>query len=211
MVPRLAIALVLFFALLAGAQVPLQMKPGQVAEVPAFSPAIAEQKCKNWAWAAALETVLRLQGVTLGQRELVTRQQGGEVCDDDFNRFEELPKLVEGEYAREDGSKVRVSASFHAGAPTNVDLLIDSMRRGRPLVLFWKGHAYLLCAVIYDEYIAPSGQRIFEVRQMELRDPYVAAGDERFVTFVKGTDDTSDIDGLMQVSVRPVEEQSWKR
>ena len=211
-VRRLTIAVFLFSAVLACAQAGLQLRPGQIAEVPAFDTVVAEQKCKNWSWAAALETVLRLQGVKLGQRELVTKLQGGEVCDDDFTRFEDLPKLVEGQYAREDGSKVRVSASYQPGAPTNVDDVIVAMRQGHPLVLFWKGRAYLLCGLVYDEYIGPNGQRIFDVRQMKLLDPYFGADDdEQFVTFVKGTDDTNDINGLMQVTVSPVEQQPWKR
>ena len=85
------------------------------------------------------------------------------------------------------------------------------MRQGRPLILFWNGHAYLLCGLLYDEFIASDGGRVFVVREMKLRDPYVAAGDKQFVTFVRGTDDPNDIDGLMQVTVTPVEQQPWKR
>ena len=209
---RLLIASVFLSALTALAQSPaLQVRPAQIAEVPAFTAAVAVQKCQNWAWAAALETALRLQQVKLGQRELITKLQGGEVCDDDFRRFEDLPRLVEGEYVREDGSKLRVSASYLAGAPTNVDDLFVALRRGRPLILFWKGHAYLLCGLLYDEFIASDGGRVFVVREMKLRDPYVAAGDKQFVTFVRGTDDPNNIDGLMQVTVTPVEQQPWKR
>ena len=189
----------------------LQVRPAQTAEVPAFTATVAAQKCKNWTWAATLETVLRLQQVQLDQHQLVTKLQGGEVCDDNFTNFEDLPRLVEGEYVLEDGRKVRVSASYLAGAPTNIDDLIVAMRQGRPLILFWKGHAYLLCGLIYDEYIAGGGHRIFVVREMKLRDPYVAAGDKQFVTFVKDTDDPNDIDGLMQVKVTPVEQQPWQR
>ncbi len=189
----------------------MQVRPAQTAEVPAFTATVAAQKCKNWTWAAALETVLRLQKVPLDQHQLVTKKQGGEVCDDDFTRFEDLPRLVEGEYALEDGRKVRVSASYLAGAPTNIDDLIVAMRQGRPLILFWKGHAYLLCGLLYDEYIGANGQRVFVVREMKLRDPYVAAGDKQFVTFVRDTDDANDIDGLMQVKVTPVEQQPWQR
>ena len=210
---HLLIASVVFSALLALAQAPLQLR--QSVEVPAFTATIAAQKCEDWAWAAALETVLRLQEVKLDQRHWVTKLHGGELCDDNFGKFEDLPRLVEGEYVREDGSKVRVSASYLAGAPTNVDDLIVALRQGRPLILFWKGHAYLLCGLLYDEYINSSidgtGQKFFTVREMKLRDPYVAAGDKQFVTFVRGSDDPNDIDGLMQVKVTPVEQQPWKR
>lgn len=206
----LLIAVVLFSALSARAQVPLQMRPGQFVEVPTFTATVAAQKCKDWAWAAALETVLRLQEIKVGQRDWITKLRGGELCDDDFSRFEDLPRLIDGEYVREDGSKARVSATYLAGAPTNVADLIVAMRQGRPLILFWKGHAYLLCGLVYDEYIAPNGQRIFEVREMKLRDPYFAGG-KQFLTFVKGTDDANDLNGLMQVTVTPVEQQRWKR
>jgi hypothetical protein len=189
----------------------MQLRPAQAAEIPAFDAAIAAQKCNNWAWAASIETVLRLQEVKLDQHELVTRLQGGEVCDDDFTRFEDLPRLVEGEHVLEDGRKVRISAAYAAGAPTNIDDLIVTLRQGRPLIVFWKGHAYLLCGLIYDEYIGGGGQRVFIVREMKLRDPFVAAGDKRFVSFVKGPDDPNDINGLMQIRVTPVEQQPWQR
>jgi len=201
-----------FSALAARAQNPsMQLRPAQTAEVPAFEPAIAAQKCSNWAWAAALETVLQLHGVKLDQHQLVTKLQGGEVCDDDFRRFEDLPQLVEGEYVLEDGRKLRVAASYVSGAPTNIDELIVAMRQGRPAILFWKAHAYLLCGLTYDEYIGANGRRMFIVREMKLRDPYFAAGDKQFVNFVKGSDDPEDINGFMQVKVTSVEQQEWKR
>jgi hypothetical protein len=203
----------IFFALSAVAQEPpvsLQVRPGQLVDVPSFTATVAAQKCKDWAWAAALDTVLGLQGVKLGQKYWITKLHGGELCDDDFSRFEDLPRLIEGEYTREDASKVRVSASYVAGAPTHVDDLIVALRRGHPLILFWKGHAYVLSGLVYDEYIATSGQRIFEVREIKLRDPYLSGG-KQFVTFVRGTDDANDINGVMQVTVTPVEQQPWQR
>ena len=209
--PALA-SLISFFALAALAQegIPLQVRPGQLVDVPSFTATVAAQKCKDWAWAAAIDTVLGLQGVKLGQKYWITKLHGGELCDDDFRSFENLPRLIEGEYTRADDSKARVSASYAPGAPTNVDDMIVAMRRGRPLILFWKGHAYVLSGLVYDEYIAPSGQRIFEVREMKLRDPYFSGG-KQFVTFVKGTDDAKDIDGVMQVTVTPIEQQPWQR
>jgi hypothetical protein len=195
---------------LAQEPIPLQVRPGQLADVPSFTATVAAQKCRDWAWAAALDTVLGLQGVKLGQKYWITKLHGGELCDDDFNRFEDLPRLIEGEYTRNDDSKARVTASYVAGAPTNVDDMIASIRRGRPVILFWKAHAYVLSGVVYDEYIAPSGQRMFEVRELKLRDPYFSGG-KQFVTFVKGTDDANDINGVMQVTVTPLDQQPWQR
>jgi len=185
-------------------------RPGQLVDVPTLTVTVAAQRCRDWAWAAALDTVLGVQGVKRGQKYWISKLHGGELCDDDFNRFEDLPRLIEGEYAREDGSKVRVSAGYTIGAPTNVDNLIVSLQHGRPLILFWKAHAYVLAGMVYDEYVAPSGQRIFEVREMKLRDPYLSGG-KQFLTFVKGTDDANDINGLMQVTVTPADQQPWQR
>lgn len=190
--------------------VSLQVRPGQLVDVPSFTATVAAQKCKDWAWAAALDTVLGLQGVKLGQKYWITKLHGGELCDDDFSHFEDLPRLIEGEYTRADDSKARISVTYLAGAPTNVDDMIVALRRGHPLILFWKGHAYVLSGMVYDEYIAQSGQRIFEVREMKLRDPYLSGG-KQFLSFVKGTDDPKDIDGLMQVTVTPIEQQPWQR
>lgn len=191
---------------------PMAKLPQQNIALPEFTPVIAAQKCENYAWAAGLETLLRAQNVvTLDQHYWVTKLWGGELCEPDFGKFEDLAKAIDGEYVRDDGSKVRVKTTYVAGVPQAVDSLIADLRRGRATLFFWKGHPYLLAGMVYDEYVAPNGQRLYDIQQMKLRDPYYAQGEQLFATWAKDTDSLADINGTMQVTVTTIEQQPWIR
>ena len=57
------------------------LRPDQQVELAdLLSMAPAKQKCENWAWAAAVESILRAQEVPLAQSYWVTKADGGEVC-----------------------------------------------------------------------------------------------------------------------------------
>lgn len=182
---------------------PLQLKPGQTAQLAVLPAVVARQKCENWAWAAALEAVLRVQGVRLDQTYWVTRLNGGELCLPRAGAPDDLIRALESQrHVLDDGRTMRLHVRYTAGAPRSVDDLIMSLRQNRPLILFWRGHACLLSAMTYDEFIGPNGARIFEVRDLSLVDAYYKPGERgRTGTFVKGANDLAELDGMMQVQV----------
>jgi hypothetical protein len=57
----------------------------------------------------------------------------------------------------------------------------------------------LLQSIDYDEYIYPNNQRMFEALKLTLVDPL----SDKPIVFEKGTDDLSDLGGVVEVRVGP--------
>lgn len=183
--------------------------PDQRAELAKMDAVSATQKCENWAWAAGLETSLRLQGVSsLPQNYWVMKVNGGEVCDDRPVDLAKISKAIDGKYTLDDGRKVVLESSMISGVPTAVDSLIVPTRSGRPLVFLWKGHPYIYVGMRYHEIVWATGQRDFEVQEMKLIDP-VAAPDKQMISFNPASDDPAEINGLLDIKATPMEPQSW--
>jgi hypothetical protein len=189
--------------------VPHVVHPGQTVDIPGLTSVVARQQCENWAWAAALESILKTQSVDLRQSYWIMKSAGGELCKDDATDLDALAKLITGEYILSDGQKVRLAASAQAGAPDQVDLLIAAPRSGRPLLLFWKGHPYLYRGMIYDEIVAATGDKEFEIRQLNLLDPYFTGAEKQAAVFKRDADDPAEINGLLDVVATPVEPPNW--
>ena len=187
---------------------PLVRRPDQTAELKAFWLPTPVQKCTNWAWAVAVEAMLKSQQVTMKQNVWVQKADFGEVCNDVAPTMEKLARVVGGPYVLDDGRHVRFEARYVSGAPTIPDDLIAPLRQGRPLLLFWKSRALVVRAVVYDEYIYPNNQRMFEIKEIKLVDPLLK-GKERELSFVNGRDDPSEIGGFFNVVVIPDKKQTW--
>ena len=166
---------------------------------------VAKQKCANWAWAAALETVLRAQGVPLDQTFWVLRLNHGELCLDTPGAPEDLIRYLERDpHVLDDGRKVRLHVVYVPGPPTAMDALIRSIQDNHPVIVYWRGRARVLSGMTYDENVASTGDHLFVARELRLVDLYAPPKDPtRIATFVKGTDDLSEFEGVMQVQVLP--------
>ena len=179
------------------------LKPGQTADLASLPTVVAKQNCDNWAWAATLEAMLRMQGAVLDQTMWITRLNGGEVCLPSAGNWEDLQRTLERTYyVLDDGRKLRLEPRFVPGAPTVPDDLILAVRRGEPRMLVWRGHAYLLAGVVYDESIGSNGSREFEITNLKLLDPCASVGSpQRLVTFTRDKDNAAEIDGVFSVRV----------
>ena len=182
--------------------------PEQTAELKALWLPTPLQKCTNWAWAAAVEAMLRSQQVTIKQNAWVAKADLGEVCVDAAPTMEKLARVVEGTYVLDDGRHVRLQARYISGAPRLPDDLIVPVRQGLPVLLFWKSRALVVRAVVYDEYIYPNNQRLFQIKEIRLVDPLLT-GKQREVSFLNGRDDPAEIGGMFHVVVIPEQQQSW--
>lgn len=207
--------------------VPLYKRPNQVAEAANVSLPAPAQLCANWAWAAALEAMLGRSGVTLNQHYWVQKTAGGELCLDrpmpvrEAGRRTMSPDIlpidldtyahaVAGNYTLDDGRKVTLAAQVEAGAPDDPGPLITTVRAGNPTLLFWHNRTYVIYGVVYDEYIYPTGQRMYVIKEMKLLDPLMK-GEQQKVSFVSDKDDPAEIQGTMQVMATPVEGTKWIR
>lgn len=194
-----------------GSNVLQQLPQGMIAiDDPPF--ATPKQKCENWLWAAEVETILKAQKIDIPQTHWVQQANLGEVCVDAPVDLESIAKLIDRDYQLEDGSKFHLSAHRGRGAPSDVGGMISSLRQGRPFILLWNDHPLLVVALTYDEYTYPNGQRMFEVREIDMVDLLYPEDDERRSrTFVKGTDDINDIRGTLEVVSEPIDPFRWNQ
>lgn len=184
---------------------PFALHKGLTVDLKMMPVVVAKQKCPNWAWAAALETVLRSQGVPLDQTFWIVRINNGEPCLDSPGTPEDLIRYLErDDHVLDDGRKVRLHVIYTPGAPTAMDAIIRSVQQNRPVIVYWRGRARVLSGITYDENVSPTGDHIFAASELRLVDLYATAKDPaRLGKFVKGTDSLAEFDGMMQVQVVP--------
>ena len=212
---RLAFVVLLILALSAPSPaakrkkgIPLLVNPAVTAEL-ASPPAVElAQKCENWAWAGGVETILRSEDVPLDQHYWVQKSDGGEICLESLAPLEQIARVLDGEYVLDDGRKVQLQARYTVGSPVNLDSIILGLRAGRPALLVWKGHAFLVYGIVYDEYVSPTGHRFFDIREIKLVDPFFE-DERRLVSFVKDQDSAADIGGTFEVSATFITPTDW--
>ena len=177
-----------------------QLKPDQQALIDHPKISSAEHPCENWIWAAALDSVLKARGAATGQEYQILRLYGGRPCTA-VKSYSELANKISHEYVLDDGRRFLLQAIYTAGPPSHIDPLVVAMREQRPLMVVWKSHAYVLTGLNYDEYIGPNNARIFELKELILADP----GSGGTVSFLRGHDDSNEIDGMMDVTIKPLQ------
>jgi hypothetical protein len=176
------------------------LKPDQTADLAAGTKMItAKQNCENWALAAGVETLLRLQNVALDQNFWVMRLNGGELCVDTLPRIDALTLVVNKDFVLDDGRHVRLEVRFVPGPPVNIDAVIAGLKLQQLSLLLWRGHPYYLTGITYDERIGRDGTRFFEVKELRLANTYPKLPG---VTFEKGRDNPDEIGGILSVSVQ---------
>lgn len=190
-------------------RIPMLLNAGLTAELPTPPALSVAQKCENWAWAAGVEAILRSEGLALDQHYWVQKSDGGEICLESLAPLEQISRLITGEYVLDDGSKARLEARYTQGAPANLDSIILGLRSGHPALLVWRGHAYVLYGVVYDEYVSPAGHRLFAIRELKLVDPFFAEDEHRLVSFVRDRDDPAEIGGTLEISATPILPTDW--
>jgi hypothetical protein len=165
------------------------------------------ETCNNWSWAAAAQSILALDKVSVDQHDLIIKVFGGELCVDDGLDLQTLGDAVAGEYVLGPKDKMKVvTRVFPAGAPIAAEDLIAAIRRGRPMLLFWKMHAYVVTGATYDEIIGPNGNRIFQIHVLTLLDPMDPRAE---VTFDRDKNDMGELDGAMEFVLFRMKQIDW--
>jgi len=185
-------------------KVALYLRANQKAELVTLPDGVARQRCANWIWAAALEQLLRAQKAGIPQQYWVQHLNGGELCLDRAGNFADLAAAISRQdmYVLDDGRKFHLAAQFAPGAPQPLDSLIFAVRSNQPRMMIWRGRAYVVAGVTYDEHIAMTGSRLFEAREFQLIDLTEPVNSKtRVISFVNGRDDVADIDGMFDVKV----------
>jgi len=208
------IAVLALCTLPAGAQkktkgAPIYKLPPKTVVVEDIKVSTPAQPCTNYAWAVAVEAMLRVQQVPLDQHFWVQKINNGELCIEPLPDWDRFARLLNGTYTLDDGRKFTLEVQITAGGPTP-DQAIPPLNKGVPILIFWKSRAYLLRGVVYDEYIYPNGQRMFQIREMKLLDP-LASAKQREVSFVNGTDDPAEVNAVVSIAATPLTSMPWIR
>lgn len=163
----------------------------------------AAQPCDNYGWASGVEMLLKAKQVSIPQKDWVMKAYGGYKCITPLTvpDYPELQRYINGDYALTPERKVRLETEFAPGPPLTPDPFIAAFRANDALLLIWKGKPYVWYGVVYDEYIHPTGNRMFEIMELKLLDPLAKSKDKQLVSFIKGKDDANQIDGVMWVRV----------
>jgi hypothetical protein len=162
----------------------------------------ADRPCGNWAWVAEIVDMASSRGARIEQQYLVDRLYGGSVCLESAGDVSSLTQQISHDYVLPDGQRFQLAAQFTAGAPAQADPLIVSILRNKPLMLLWRNRPYLLTGMDYDEYIAPTGNKMFIVTELRLFDPLREEG-KRQVTFSRDRDNPDDLNGVLELSIYP--------
>lgn len=174
--------------------------PTKTEEIKALLIPVPKQHCPNWAWAAVVEMMLARQDVTIKQTDWILRANAGELCIETTPDLQQIKRVVTMNYVQPDGSKVHLKGIVTPDA-SDVGYLVTSVRDQRPLMMLIGGRVLVLQSLDYDEYIYPNNQRMFEIVKMSLLDPFGG----KPVVFEKTKDDTSQIGGIFEVRVGPIE------
>jgi hypothetical protein len=186
----------------------LAKNPDQWVELSRVADVVAEQPCGNWAWAAAMEAILRRQNVELDQRYWIFKINGGLACLPSAGTFENLKKQIDGEYNLADGRKVRIDINYRESLPDTTDALILPMAHGRPYVIWWKNQPYLVKGATWDEMIFQTGQKMVQIKTLKLVNT-IEHGSKREVVFDRTTDDTNDLNATFDAVVTELTFDPW--
>jgi hypothetical protein len=163
----------------------------------------AERPCANWSWAAGVVSMVQARGARIAQEYLIDRLYGGSLCLDSVADLPGLADQISHAYTLNDGQKFRIDAHFTPGAPTQPDFLIADLRQDKPVMLIWRGRIYLLTAMEWQEYIAPTGNKMFAIQTLRLFDPAAPTPETREITFSRDTDNPDDLNGTLELDVNP--------
>ncbi|HWY67500.1 MAG TPA: hypothetical protein VNX88_02485 [Terriglobales bacterium] len=163
---------------------------------------VAEKACDNWTWVAAIVAMSANRNAHIEQQYLIDRLYGGSICTPLALDADTLARQISHDYVLADGQKFRLEAQFSPGAPTQPDPLIVAVRQNRPLMVLWQNRPYLLTGVNYDEYTAPTGNKLLIVTELNLFDP-AADAPKHELTFSREDDNADDLNGVLDLNVYP--------
>jgi hypothetical protein len=212
LIPAVLIAMFLVLPLSAGNKKNkfyMTKVPDQGVELARVAEIVAEQPCGNWAWAAAMETILRRQNVDFDQRYWIMKLNGGLACLPSAGTFESLKHKIDGEYVTADHRHVRIEINYRESLPETSDALISPMVHGRPYVIWWKGVPYLVKGATWDEFIYQTGQKLVEIKTLKLVNT-LERGEKRDVIFDRTADDTNDLSATFDAVVTELDFDPWK-
>ncbi len=185
------------------------VKPDQFVEIAkaAESFGSAEKpQCANYGWAAAVNTLLAADKVKKPQSFWVVKTSGGDRCFPNIEDPVAFTKAITGDYVLDDGRRIKISADFTPGVPTNMDALISDLQAGRTAMMLFDHRIMLLKAVKYDDILRTYRDHYTVSREIHLVDPMQpVASKDRVVVFTRDKDDAARFQGVITLTVKDLQ------
>ena len=135
-----------------------------------------KERCADWAWGSAVAVAVGAQGVPFDAAYWVDKTFGGTRCNKSVGGAASLTSSVDGDYALDDGRKVRISSRI--GVPGGSGM-VAAAKLGRPMVILWNGMPYVSSAIRYDRVTYSDGSVEYVLKEIDLTNPYL----EQSLTF----------------------------
>lgn len=129
-----------------------------------------KERCADWAWGAAVAVALGAQGVPFDAAYWVDKTFGGTRCNKSLGSASSLTSSVDGDYALDDGRKVRISSRI--GLPGG-GAMVAAAKQNRPMVVVWNGMPYVSSGICYDRVTYSDGSVEYVLKEIELTNPYL--------------------------------------
>jgi hypothetical protein len=179
-------------------------RPDQTIALNTVPEVVAEQACPNFAFGAAMEAILRAQGVdALDQNFWVGKLNGDTTCRP-IPSYELLQRMVEGDYTVGINRRVRLTVRYTNAFPPVTDVLIVPLSQQRPYILGWKNGLFVVTGITWHETYFHTGQKIVEITRIGMMD-LTSDGDERMVEFARGKNEPAELGGMFEVIVTPLD------
>jgi hypothetical protein len=176
-----------------------EIRPDMLAEVPGLQIQKAQKPCDNWAWWAAVQSTYEQQNLPLPQAFFVDHADGGACLNDDHPlTMYDVASGATGEYTSPVNGRRYHSEVTLGQTAVPVAMIIGALRAGRPLIMEWRKHPFVVQGIVFDDRVFPGDQHQFQAKELHLINP--ANGDKVKLAL---DDDAAvrDIVGVMDVVI----------
>jgi hypothetical protein len=176
-----------------------QVHPDMLVEIPGLEVQKAQKPCDNWAWWAAVQSTFEQQNLPLPQSFFVDRSDGGACLNDDhpLNLYD-VASSSTGDYELPNGKAFHSEVAL-GKTPVPAPMIVNALRAGRPLVMVWQNHPYVVQGIVFDDEVYPNQQHEFLPKELHLINP----ADGKPVKLTLDDDTLKDIVGVMDVVITP--------
>ena len=149
-----------------------------------------KDQCADWGWGEVVAATLGSQGVPFDAAYWVDKTWGTGRCLSSLPSASGLASSIDGDYALDDGSKIRVQSIV--GAPSGAGV-VESIQKNRPFIVLWRGIPYLASGVRGVKMDNGDGSYTYYIREMTLNNPYLG----KSVTFNSEKDKESELEAVI--------------
>lgn len=138
------------------------------------------QQCEQWCWAASIQAIFQLHNHSIDQKRIVQKLFNGLVCAPATNP--QMFAAINGPWVDDSGqpftaqTDVLYDPIFGIARPDALNMMINDLKNGNPLINGALGHATIITAIRYRT-IGPGPSVIWAV----VRDPWPLNPNKRYL------------------------------